>query len=361
MKNKIYVLTFTAVSLLLIVVNAFINYKYDLYAVFDKDFTKPRYVFVNERYAKMDYLLHDGKRKYDTFIFGSSRAWGINPKQISNKAYNLCYSAGLPSDFLRDLKTLVNNDIKIKKIFLSLDEFHYKRLPEEVNSSVNFVGYGSDIENLKYKASLLLKCPNKDTIKYVMGRLDSPKQVYNFTDDGTMHSEESSANIKEKVDWASYVADARFNKPTYHSEKNNRTDKTIAEIKEFKDICDKNGIELVVYMTPTHIATYLSDDINSLNNFKRQLAAITYFWDFSVINHVTTNNYYWMETSHVNENVLAEVISVVTGRSSNICDNFGVYVNKQNIEQHLVNMKTEREQYLLSPHVQYVPKESEQY
>lgn len=356
MKNKIYVMTFTAISLLMMAVNAFVNYKYDLYAVFDKDFTKPRYVFVNERYAKMDYLLHEGWGKYDTFIFGSSRAWGINPKQISSTAYNLCYSAGLPSDFVRDLKTLVKNDIRIKKIFLSLDEFHYKRLPEEVNSSVNFVGYGSDFENLKYKASLLLRCPNKDTIKYVSGKLDSPKQVYNFTDDGTMHAEESVEPKKEKVDWASYVADERFNKPTYNSEKNNRTDKTIAEIKEFKDICDKNGIELVVYMTPTHITTYLSDDIDNLNNFKRKIAAITDFWDFSVINHVTTNNYYWMETSHVKWPVLVDVINVINGVGSSICENFYVYVNKQNIEEHLENMKTEREQYLKRKHIQYVPK-----
>lgn len=102
---------------------------------------------MNERYAKIDYLLHEGKGKYDTFIFGSSRSKGLNPKTFSNTTYNLAYSAGVPNDYVRDLKTLVSNGIIPKTIYIGIDDFW---LPEEVHGNINFIGYGSYSDNINW-------------------------------------------------------------------------------------------------------------------------------------------------------------------------------------------------------------------
>ena len=111
MNSKKFLGIFFILTLFILGTNAAINFKYDLYGVFDKDFSKYRYCYVNERYAKINYLLHEGKGKYDTFIFGSSRSKGLDPKAFTTTTYNLAYSAGVPNDYLRDLRTLVKNDI----------------------------------------------------------------------------------------------------------------------------------------------------------------------------------------------------------------------------------------------------------
>ena len=73
MNSKKFLGIFLALTVCILGCNAFINYKYDTYGVFDKDFSKLRPAYLNERFAKMDFLLHEGKGKFDTFIFGSSR------------------------------------------------------------------------------------------------------------------------------------------------------------------------------------------------------------------------------------------------------------------------------------------------
>lgn len=353
MNSKKFLAIFFGVALVVLGCNAFINYKYDMYGVFDKDFTKFRYPYINERYAKMEFLLHEGKGKFDTLILGSSRVKGINPKWILGSTYNLGYSAGLPEDWLRDVKALVEHGVIPKKIYIGIDDFSYKRLPQEVHGNINFIGYSTPIENFKYELSLLLRKPDNDTYRYAFGKLKEIKFRYNISVDGSTDSEPDS----KTVDWNKYVHDESFLKPSFWPEKNKRTKQAVNEIRQIKQICAANNIELVLFMTPTHITTYLSDDIDNLNEFKYEIAQVSDFYDFSTINFVTTNNYFWAETSHAGKEALAMVASVLEQNpSKDIQDNFYVYVNKENVKVHLQKMLYEREEYLKNDHEQYVPK-----
>lgn len=356
MNSKRFLEIFFILTLFILGTNAVINYKYDLYGVFDKDFSKYRYCYVNERYAKINYLLHEGKGKYDTFIFGSSRSKGLEPKAFANTTYNLAYSAGVPNDYLRDLRILVKNDIIPKKIYIGIDDFSYKRLPEEVHSNINFIGYGNYSENIKYKLALLLKKPSNDTVRYMFGKLKEPKCVYKVDIDGSTMGE----NKETKIDWNRYVRDERFSKPTFYPEKNKRIKETIAELMEIKSICEKNNIKLVLFMTPTHITTYLSDDIRNLNEFKYELAHVGDFYDFSIINFYTTNNYFWGETSHASAMFEEMVANVLRGReeeNQNLKDKLYVLVTRENVEEHLEQMLEDREKYGRKIKKQYIPEE----
>lgn len=350
MNSKKFMGIFLALTVCMLGCNAFINYKYDLYGVFDKDYSKYRYCYVNERYAKIDYLLHQGKGKYDTFIFGSSRSREINPKSFSPTTYNLAYSAGVPNDYLRDLKTLVTNDVVPRKIYIGIDDFSYKRLPEEVHSNINFIGYGNYSENIKYKLALLFQKPKKDTIRYVFGKLNEPKMMYKVDTDGSIMGEPNET----KIDWNTYVNDERFSKPSFYSEKNERIKSTIAELKEIKSICDRYNIQLVLFMTPTHITTYLSNDIKNLNKFKRELVQINTFYDFSTINFYTTNNYFWRETSHARKVLLEKVTEALIRKEISKGYEY-ILVTKDNVDKHLVKMLKDRENYSKTTHIQYIP------
>ena len=356
MNSKKFLGIFFILTLLILGTNAAINYKYDLYGVFDKDFSKYRYCYVNDRYAKINYLLHEGKGKYDTFIFGSSRSKGLEPKAFTTTTYNLAYSAGVPSDYLRDLRTLVKNDIIPKKIYIGIDDFSYKRLPEEVHSNINFIGYGNYSENIKYKLALLLRKPSNDTVRYMFGKLKEPKCVYKVDIDGSTMGE----NKEAKIDWHRYVHDERFLKPTFYPEKNKRIKETIAELMEIKSICKRYNIQLVLFMTPTHITTYLSDDIRNFNEFKYELAQVSDFYDFSTINFYTTNNYFWGETSHASamfEEMVANVLSGREEENQNLKNKLYDLVTKENVEEHLEQMLEDREKYGRKIKKQYIPEE----
>lgn len=346
MNSKKFLGIFFILTLLILGPNAAINYKYDLYGVFDKDFSKYRYCYVNERYAKINYLLHEGKGKYDTFIFGSSRVQKFNPKLFSESAYNLGYSAGLPFDYLRDLKTLVASGIKIKRIYLAIDDFSYKRLPEEVSSNINFVGYAGFSDNLKYKTALLLRFPEKEQFKYMQNKLDVYKLKYNINIDGSVDAQ--GTDNDSDIDLKNYVIDERFKKPTVYLERNKRTQAVIKEIKEFKRICEINKIELVVFMNPTHIVTYLSDDMNNLNEFKRELAKVVDFYDFSTINFITKNNYFWIETSHTRSFVSEIIIKRLLEPKNTIphIKGFGIYLTSNNIDEYIAGYSNDLYVYL---------------
>lgn len=354
MNSKKYVVVLYSTTVLLLLVNAFINYKYDLYGIFDKDFDKPRFAYINQRYAKMDYLLHAGKGKFDTIIFGSSRSEGIVPSKISDKTYSLAYSSGIPYDYLRDLKTLIDNGVKLKTIYLGIDEFDYKKDPLELSNSINYVGYGTFSENLKYKFSLLFRWPGKKGFQYMTKTLNDYETIYYIHKDGSRQGFEKSSN---KIDWQKYVHDKKFSEPTSNPEKNARIDEVIKEIQEIKSLCDDNGVDLEVYFTPTHITTYLSDDINNLNEFKRQLANVVEFKDFSTINFMTINNCYWQETSHAGHEILEMVTESLLNKDLNkIPQDFCIVVDKESVEAHLDKMQKDREEYVASEHEQYIPK-----
>ena len=352
MRFKRFLVVFFIASFILLSMNCYINFKYDLYGIFDKNFNISRYPYVNEHYSKMDYLVNNRVESFDSIIFGSSRCKGINPSLFLEKAYNLAYPAGIPSDYLDDIKILLDNRIIPRKIYIGLDDFSYKREPSEVHSVINFNGYKSRLENLKYKIALLTKKPSTATYKYMLNRLYEDKCLYNIEKDGSIVEE----NRRIIYDWRQYVYEKRFKNPTIFSEKNKRTHIVIDEIKLIKKMCDENGIELVLFITPTHITTYLYDDIDNFNEFKRALTNIAPVYDFSTINNVTVNNYYWKETSHARKIVLDMIANrLCNNMEMEYPKNFCVIANGNNIDEHIKNLKNERIMYIKETHPQYIP------
>lgn len=127
-------------------------------------------------------------------------------------------------------------------------------------------------------------------------------------------------------------------------------------------MCDENGIELVLFITPTHITTYLYDDIDNFNEFKRALTNITLVYDFSTINNVTVNNYYWKETSHAREIVLDMIANrLCNNMEMEYPKNFCVIANGNNIDEHIENLKNERIMYIKKTHPQYIPSNNKEY
>jgi len=113
------------------------NFILDPYGVLrgnmDKQMFEP-----NLRYLKMKYVLNH-PHKYNSFLFGSSRVAKIDPRLITdhNNWYNFYYAEGLPVEHLKNIKTLLDNDIEVNRVLIGLDNISYLIDPERNKSVLN--------------------------------------------------------------------------------------------------------------------------------------------------------------------------------------------------------------------------------
>ena len=102
-----------------------INVLGDPYNVFHVDNIRETGAEPNKNFIKMKHLLKN-KEAYDTLIFGSSRVgflyFDTSPYE---HYYNMSYSEGLPKEHLDNLKVLLKEGVKPKRIFLGVDNISY--------------------------------------------------------------------------------------------------------------------------------------------------------------------------------------------------------------------------------------------
>ncbi len=143
-----------------------------------------------------------------------------------------------------------------------------------------------------------------------------------------------------RSDPAKHAKDPIFQKP-WLSE-GDRMGETLEEIRETVDLLKAHGVRLIVFINPIHKATYLATGLEKFFLFEKELSRITDFYDFSGLNSITTNNYYYYETSHYRLKVGALILARIFNDSSvKVPDDFGVLVTKGNIDQHLADLKAQ--------------------
>jgi len=115
-KKKFFYLNIFFITILIVSI-CFFNYIVDPYGIWKTSFEN-QVLEPNKNYVKTNYVLNNPK-KYDSFIFGSSRAGHIEGDLLDNgKYYNMTYSVGTIPEWLGTIKTYVNNGIDIKNIIL---------------------------------------------------------------------------------------------------------------------------------------------------------------------------------------------------------------------------------------------------
>ena len=72
----------------------------------------------------------------------------------------------------------------------------------------------------------------------------------------------------------------------------------LAEIQEIKNLCESNGIKLIVFISPHEHKLYQAMDLDRFREIQYRLAQITPYYDFSGLNRITTDDYYYYEVSH---------------------------------------------------------------
>lgn len=325
MKNYVYCLLGIVLAAVLFTMGW--NYIFDTSGLFQQDFSKKR-IEPNQHFVKVRYIL-ENPEKYDAFCFGSSRVGNIDLLKINNgmRYYNMTYSEGLPAEWLSDLEIFLRHGVSVKQVMIGLDEFSFRVAPDTHKAQWLRIPYTED-DKVKAYLSYLLKKPEKPV------KVGDKGSIYDIYDSGRPLHPEPDAEIEANVE--RHLNDEKFTKPVGYQ--GNRIEKTMAELAALKTLCEKNNIELIVFINPINAVTYRSTNLSEFNDFKRQLAALTDYYDFSGLNEITTNNYYYYETSHYRPLVGDKIVNRIFHQDSS---DFGELVTKDTVETHIRRLEAQ--------------------
>ena len=174
--------------------------------------------------------------------------------------------------------------------------------------------------------------------------------------------------IPKKIDYdiedniSRHIKHNKFLNPTYTDDSNAHIEESIRNLKEIFNICRDKDINLVVFINPVHVTTYLRNEIELFNNFKRKVAQVTDYYDFCDINFITKNSYFWYETSHPRYFTGEYLVNRICNKNlDRVPDDFGKFITKENVEQYLSEKFTERNNFSFEAHRQYVPNASDKF
>jgi len=270
-----------------------INVLGDPYNVFHTENIRDMGVEPNKNFIKMTHLLNN-KDKYDTLIFGSSRVgflyFDTSPYE---NYYNMSYSEGLPKEHLDNLKVLLEEGVRPKRIFLGVDNISYLVDPALHEDLLIRMPYPADRNLLPFYIKNVSNWEvTKMSFKLLTG-IEKP-EIGNMPLDVERFYENGESVYDEDFE----MPENRFDAPYWDSYYDYRMEEALDEIRQFKELCDENDIELTVFVNPLHYETYYKAFRHGLLDFMEGLARITPYYSFTGLNKITVNNDYFFETSH---------------------------------------------------------------
>lgn len=318
------------------------NYAFDFFGVLRR--TPSNLFFTpNSIYVKLSHVIRN-KNKYDSFLFGSSRAGTIDVRHILNgKYYNMFFFCGIPQEWLKSVQLMLENRICIKHIVIALDEFSFKVFPEARRNEPHFRLFPTTPEEkVCFYLSYLFERPSLADLMKRTSEITSSGIRYDFGDTGNFFMQQKEKTIE--MDPEKHRTDDAFNS-LFENTPNNRMKPLLDELNHILRICKENHITVTVFMNPSHIHSYLKQDIRQLNRFKVKLAHITDFYDFCMLSPLIADNYNFYDSFHFRPHVGDIILSKIFHYPNvSVPDGFGIQVTKQNVKKY-TDMLAEQYKY----------------
>ena len=301
----------------------------------------------NQHYAKMRHIIND-EHPWDSYLFGASRAGKINPDLISGgNYYNMNYSEGLPGEHLADINILLKNGVHIKNVMIGVDNFSYTRRPEDHIGQMMRQPYdASGLKRFIFQLKYLYSPPRLEIINNIRSRNNKNYLInFNILGNGVQNLERVDEGIERNIE--EHITSERFNRSSVHtfgtsleSKYLNIMEETIQDIVEIIKLSKKYGFNLYFFINPTGKTYYLQSNPDHFLLFKKNLAQVTNYWDFSGLNSITTDNYYFYETSHYRIVAGDLMACKMTGcKNMKVPSDFGIYVNRENVIAHIAQQR----------------------
>lgn len=306
----------------------------------------------NRRYMKMKYILKNPE-KFDSFIFGSSRTNSLNPDKIpTDSYYNMSYAVGLPKDYYHDLLLMSKSGIKIKNLIIGIDDISLIENPKVPPQDLIFKTYPvSLIDKISFFKSYILYRPSWLFVDMVFKSNDVSDRRQIFRNGMVSKPELDSTILRSPSE---HISPKRFFKPFSRYRISPDVTQSISEIEKIIMFAKANQINLIFYINPIYQVTYLNVNLDKYFYALKKLADITSFYDFSGLNSIAINNMDYYEASHFNEKVGDLILAKIFNQDGfAVPDDFGRFVNKDNVEQQILFHKSLIADYYKSLAIQH--------
>lgn len=304
----------------------------DPYNVFHWSNARDNGVEPNKNYVKTQYVIHHPD-KYDTFIFGNSRVGSIDAAKIADTCYNMYYSEGLPAEHYENLKAFVAAGVEVKTVYLGIDDvtcfvdplIHDDQLIRRPFRAEEYkIGFWLDyLDPSVALQSLETICAYTGEEPGFQERLYSTGNYYLDTS--------LTAESLEREEWPNYFE--------WYGEG------ALEDIRELKNFCDGNEIELVVFANPEYERRFSEAVEQGYLDFLEELADVTDYYCFCGYNNVTLDRNNFHDISHYRQNVGDLMIRVMQGETEEDdlkilqTQGFGRYVTAGNVEEVIGNLR----------------------
>lgn len=290
----------------------------------------------NKNFIKMTYILNNPD-KFEALIFGSSRVGNIHGNNNwDHSTYNMTYSEALPCEILDNVRTLIENNVPIKYIYVGVDNLSYTIDPSSHDSA----------SNASYELS------KTNPFKFYLYYLDPAVSFKSYTTIIYKHKvDDSYANRFYEYGWNSdYGATSSydFNNAEPSTGTAYYLEETLEDIKELVELCKNNNIKLTIFTNPLYYVTYDAALNQNYIEFLKGLAQVTEFCNFSGYNSISVDSNNWIDNSHYNAEVsdmVLECMSYHAYYEGLYEEGFGYWVNDENVDEFINILNESRLKY----------------
>lgn len=296
-------------------------------------------VEANKNFIKMKYIL-DNQDKFDSLIFGSSRAGFVDVTELTDgRYYNMCSSEAVPAEHVRLIKELIENGFVPENVLVMMDDISCFVDPSGHEDMLYRVPYpdGGFIDELRFYAKYCDLITNVESLPIILNHEDDdPNYTKRFQESG---SERSDLVVDfDGTNHAGFWAD-------YYEL---RLDECIEEIQELVDLCEEYDINLRIVTNPLYYKTYARGVENGYLDFLEELAEVTEYYNFSGFSNITTNDDNYYEPSHFTPQTTQLMMDVVYDGWSDeelLAQGFGVKVTADNKEAVIDLLRKQSEEW----------------
>ena len=287
----------------------------------------PRPMDPDQRFLKLKFLC-ENPSKYKSFIWGSSRAGKIDvQKSLDTKWYNLSSSQSLLGEWVEDMQYLYSQGIRPDTMIFALDDFTfildktqhdnkwiYQPYRDSFLWQAWFYGHIWLAQPVAERLDKLWNTSVKNSVSYDLyhsGVIRVPTHVDKGIEaDSVLHNKHKTFKVPRTYDAKAF-------------EIQNDIFTLIDQINTF---CTQHKIVALWVFNPIHQKTLLNHDQTKFAELKLNLQKRISYWDFSGLNSVTQNNYFWYETSHPRPIVGNWILNRMFQKAdSTLPQDFGVY------------------------------------
>lgn len=314
---------------------------------------------LNPRVAKIGYL-DQHYQEYDSYVVGSSKASSLSPTELNEyldaRFFNMTWYGG---DLL-DEKQLVHYIVKnynVKNIVLAIDPqvaVFYNREDDPIKGNMHCKVNGSFAPLFYGKYLFANPSYGWEKLKkyFHQGYLTTSATVYS-SDTGTYNKQlRDAVPINDMDDYLAReknIVEKEYAPLSY-------IDEAMADVAEIRDLCDENGIRLIVVGVPIYNDDFYHYDQEQLAEFWTRLADTVEFYSFWGNNSVNSDIRYYYDSDHFRNNAGTMALAKIFNNPDvYVPDNFGQYITPETVQAVIEEAQQEPEPVDPDSYTAHVP------